>query len=62
MCVALDVPTAVVVTKMDLCSRMALRETLKQVMAAIKSPPCRKVPWLVKNRDDVVIAHDMASK
>lgn len=33
-----------------------------KVMAAVKAPPCKKVPLLVKGTDDVVIAHDLTQK
>uniref|UniRef100_A0A3B3DHB5 GTP-binding protein 1 n=1 Tax=Oryzias melastigma TaxID=30732 RepID=A0A3B3DHB5_ORYME len=54
LALALNVPVFVVVTKIDMCP--TLRETLKLLQRLLKSPGCRKIPVLVQNKDDVIVA------
>ncbi|OAA63546.1 GTP-binding protein 1 [Niveomyces insectorum RCEF 264] len=51
---ALNVPVLVVVTKIDICPPNILQETLTQLTRVLRSPGARKVPILVKTRDDCV--------
>merc|ERR1719312_954919 len=56
LALALSVPVFVVVTKIDMCPPNVLQETLKLLVKILKSPGCRKVPVMVKTKDDVVIS------
>ncbi|XP_068606887.1 GTP-binding protein 1-like [Brachionichthys hirsutus] len=55
LALALNVPVFVVVTKIDMCPANILQETLKLLQRLLKSPGCRKIPVLVRNKDDVII-------
>ncbi|XP_075220089.1 GTP-binding protein 1 isoform X2 [Lycorma delicatula] len=56
LALALSVPVFVVVTKIDMCPPNVLQDTLKLLMRILKSHGCRKVPVMVKTKDDVVIS------
>ncbi|RWS24817.1 GTP-binding protein 1-like protein [Leptotrombidium deliense] len=56
LALALSVPVFVVVTKVDMCPSNVLQNTLKLLQRLLKSPGCRKIPVLVQNEDDVVLA------
>ncbi|XP_061567808.1 GTP-binding protein 1 isoform X2 [Cololabis saira] len=56
LALALNVPVFVVVTKIDMCPANILQETLKLLQRLLKSPGCRKIPVLVQNKDDVIVA------
>eukprot|EP00730_Choanoeca_flexa_P017712 TRINITY_DN8563_c0_g1_i4.p1 TRINITY_DN8563_c0_g1~~TRINITY_DN8563_c0_g1_i4.p1 ORF type:complete len:537 (+),score=112.89 TRINITY_DN8563_c0_g1_i4:65-1675(+) len=56
LALALNVPVYVVVTKIDMCPPNILESTLKLLQKILKSPGCRKIPLLVSNMDDVVVA------
>ena len=56
LALALSVPVFVVVTKIDMCPPNVLAETMKLLQRILKSPGCRKIPVLVNNHDDVVMA------
>lgn len=56
LALALSVPVFVVVTKIDMCPPNILQDNLKLLIRILKSPGCRKVPVMVKTRDDVVIS------
>ena len=49
-------PVYVVITKIDMCPANVLESTLKLLQKILKSPGCRKIPLLVNNMDDVVVA------
>lgn len=49
-------PVFIVVTKIDMCPENILRETMEQLKKVLKSPGCRKIPIVIKNDDDVVVA------
>jgi len=53
---ALEVPIFVVVSKADLCTGSQRRRTLRQLGTLIKSPGCKRVPFLVESEDDAVTA------
>lgn len=53
---ALRVPVFLVVTKIDMCPDNILKETMQQIKKVLKSPGCRKIPVIVRNEDDVVVA------
>ena len=56
LALALNVPVFVVITKIDMCPANVLSDTVKLLQRILKSPGCRKIPVLVQNTDDVVIA------
>lgn len=56
LALALNVPVYVVITKIDMCPANVLESTLKLLQKILKSPGCRKIPLLVNNMDDVVVA------
>lgn len=56
LALALSVPVFVVVTKIDMCPENVLQDNLKILVRILKSPGCRKVPFMVKTNDEVVLA------
>ncbi|GAM26974.1 hypothetical protein SAMD00019534_101490 [Acytostelium subglobosum LB1] len=53
---ALRVPVYVVVTKIDRCPDNVLQDTLTDIKKILKSPGSRKLPVVIRNHDDVVVA------
>ncbi|KAK5711475.1 hypothetical protein LTR17_018411 [Elasticomyces elasticus] len=51
---ALNVPVMVVVTKIDICPPQILQQTLTQLTKILKSPGARKIPILIKNREECI--------
>ncbi|KAK3066215.1 hypothetical protein LTR53_017526 [Teratosphaeriaceae sp. CCFEE 6253] len=51
---ALNVPVLVVVTKIDICPPQILQQTLTQLTKILKSPGARKIPILIKNREECI--------
>ncbi|KAJ2952506.1 hypothetical protein O0L34_g6824 [Tuta absoluta] len=56
LALALSVPVFVVVTKIDMCPPNVLQDNLKLLIRILKSSGCRKVPVMVKNKDDVIVS------
>lgn len=56
LALALNVPVFVVITKIDMCPGNVLQNTIKLLHKVLKSPGCRKIPVMVQNEDDVVLA------
>lgn len=56
LALALSVPVFVVVTKIDMCPPNVLQDTLRLLTRVLKSPGCRKVPIMVKTKDEVIIS------
>lgn len=56
LALALSVPVFVVVTKIDMCPANILQENLKLLYKILKSQGCRKVPVMVKTKDDVILS------
>ncbi|KAI9223318.1 hypothetical protein BC828DRAFT_403261 [Blastocladiella britannica] len=54
LCLALNVPVMIVVTKIDMCPANVLEATLKQLLKILKSPGCRKIPMFVRDMEDAV--------
>lgn len=54
LALALNVPVFVVITKIDMCPPNILQETLKVLQKVLKSPGCRKIPYIVENSDDMI--------
>jgi len=52
---ALNVPVMVVITKIDICPPQILQQTITQLTKILKSPGARKIPVLIKNREDCII-------
>ena len=44
----------VVVTKIDICPPQILQETLRQLMLILKSPGARKIPILIKTKEECI--------
>lgn len=53
LCMALKVPTFVVVSKVDLCSNDQLQVVEHQLKAILCNPGCNKIPLVVRNEADV---------
>ncbi|EGG24686.1 GTP-binding protein 1 [Cavenderia fasciculata] len=53
---ALRVPVFVVVTKIDRCPENVMTETMNDIKKILKSPGSRKLPVVIHNHDDVVVA------
>lgn len=56
LALALNVPVFVVITKIDMCPGNVLQNTVKLLHKVLKSPGCRKIPVMVQNPDDVILA------
>ncbi|KAI6189077.1 Protein synthesis factor and Translation elongation factor EFTu EF1A domain containing protein [Aphelenchoides besseyi] len=56
LCLALNVPVFVVITKIDYCPENVLDETLKQLNKLLRSPGSRKLPVVVNNMEDIFMA------
>ena len=56
LCIALDVPLFIVINKTDMCSSAVTKRTIKGLEKILKSPGCRKIPVVVENVDDAVVA------
>lgn len=56
LALALSVPVFVVVTKIDMCPPNVLQDNLKLLIRILKSSGCRKVPVMVKTKDDVIVS------
>lgn len=56
LALALNVPVFVVITKIDMCPSNILKETLHLLLKILKSPGCRKIPVLVSNMDNAIVA------
>ena len=54
LALALNVPVFVVVTKIDMCPPNVYQDTLKILQKVLKSPGCRKISYLVENKEDVI--------
>lgn len=53
---ALNIPVFVVVTKIDMCPPNILQTTLSSLKRMLKSAGVRKIPMLVANAEDVLMA------
>ncbi|RLF00966.1 MAG: hypothetical protein DRJ63_00980 [Thermoprotei archaeon] len=60
--VALKIPFFVVVTKKDLVPHEILGRTLTGLYALLKMPGVRKIPLLIENEDDIVLAARLVPK
>ncbi|XP_061687128.1 GTP-binding protein 2-like isoform X2 [Syngnathoides biaculeatus] len=56
LAMALKVPIFIAVSKVDVCSRVGVERTLRQLERLLKQPGCNKVPLVVHTPDDAVAA------
>nr|CAG4718452.1 unnamed protein product [Naegleria fowleri] len=62
LCLALKIPMFFCVTKVDICPENVLKQTVETIHKILKLPGVRKLPYHVKNEDDVVTcAKNLAS-
>ncbi len=54
--IVLGIPIAVVVTKVDMAPRKVLERTLKDLIRIMKLPGINRIPVIVKNKGDAVLA------
>jgi len=54
LCIALKIPMVFIVTKIDICPENVLKETLDSINKILKLPGVRKLPYLVRNDEDVI--------
>eukprot|EP00743_Colponemidia_sp_Colp-15_P002399 GILK01002602.1.p1 GENE.GILK01002602.1~~GILK01002602.1.p1 ORF type:complete len:489 (-),score=73.76 GILK01002602.1:238-1704(-) len=55
---ALKVPVFIVVTKIDMCPENIYQQTMEQLMKILKSGGARKIPFIVRNEEDVKTCAD----
>jgi GTPase len=58
LCVTLKIPFIIIITKIDLCKdrKNVLEETLKDISKFLKYPVIRRIPFNIKNDDDIITA------
>jgi GTPase len=54
LCLALKIPIFICVTKIDICPENILKQTLDTIHKILKLPGVRKLPYHIKNEDDVL--------
>jgi GTPase len=56
LCVTLKIPFIIIITKIDLCKerKNVLEETLKDISKFLKYPGIRRIPFNIKNDDDII--------
>ncbi|KAJ3213996.1 GTP binding protein [Dinochytrium kinnereticum] len=54
--VGLTVPVFVVITKIDVATQEQLTRTVSSLLGLLKSPGVRRVPMVIQNEDDLVVA------
>jgi GTPase len=54
LALALNIPVFVVLTKIDMCPPNVYQENLRILQKILKSPGCRKIAYLIENKDDVI--------
>jgi GTPase len=54
LCLALKIPIFVCITKIDICPENILKQTIETVHKILKLPGVRKLPYHIKNEDDVL--------
>ena len=52
-CVALKVPMAVVISKIDLCSKEKVEQVVKKLETLLTNPGCNRVPRRIATDNDV---------
>ena len=56
ICLALKIPFFVVMTRIDICSEYVINSTLDSIKKLVKKVGIRRIPYVVRNDDDVIIA------
>lgn len=54
LCIALKLPMIFIVTKIDICPENVLKETLDSINKILKLPGVRKLPYLIRNEEDII--------
>jgi len=54
LCLALKIPIFICVTKIDICPENVLKQTISTIHKILKLPGVRKLPYHIKNDDDVL--------
>ena len=52
---ALKIPMIVVITKVDICPKDILKETINNIKNLLKSSCVRKIPYMIKSKDDTIL-------
>jgi GTPase len=57
LCVSLNIPFAIVLTKIDICinRKNIMKDTIKSINKLLKMPGIRRIPYKVTNLEDVII-------
>ena len=57
LCVTLNIPFVIVITKIDICEdrQNVLQETIDKIYKILKLPGVRRIPYKVKQMDDVIL-------
>lgn len=58
LCVTLKIPFIIVISKIDICKdrKNVLDETIKSINKFLKYPGIRRIPFYIKNKDDIILA------
>ena len=56
ICLALKIPFFVVMTRIDICSDHVTTKTLDSIKKLSKANGIRKIPYIIRNEDDVIIS------
>jgi GTPase len=57
LCVTLNIPFAIVLTKIDICvdRKDVMKDTMRSLNSLLKMPGIRRIPYKINNTDDVII-------
>ncbi len=53
ICLSFKIPFFIVITKIDICPPNILNETMNNVTRLLKLPGVRKIPYIIKNYDEI---------
>lgn len=58
LCIALKIPFVIIITKIDICKdrKNILDNTVNEINKIIKLPIIGKIPFHIKNKDDIILA------
>lgn len=56
ICIALRIPVFIVVTKIDMTPKHVIEKTINEIYRILKLPGIDKVPFMVKDKNDAVLA------
>lgn len=54
LCLALKLPIIFIITKIDICPENVLKNTVNTIHKLLKLPGVRKIPYHIRNEDDVI--------